>query len=431
MFTVSPRSRDRIRDAVERVEQELSASVSTAAAAPDTIEVHLVKITSTTKIAGRYPGTLYHYDADADTLTPDTIGDIWIKAFNSVALETGVFYPARVAGARSADGKLIYYVLLAGSDAEQVANIIQFICKDGALYKLSISESGQAQVLSIQPACCGGSGSGSGIGGDCGAAGYATMTLSIDAWVGNTNVTNTCLALPVQFEPDFCLTYLGKVACGLPGQCDKWQGTNAAGIVTLMQYEGAWWIAITWFSGFETFFGFSIPGIVTPGVCNPPATFTFVAEGYDGVSFVATLTAQACPGSGSGSGSGSGGGCVETTGDCAGSCIPVTMMGTGTGGTGIFAGISSMSFQNGDGDELWTAEIPNQCPASPVTTAMTFVVNVNTNVMTVYANGSSIWSGTAGITLCSPFASSTFISVDVDCEGDPSSLSSITVAIEE
>lgn len=100
----------RIAHAVRRVERmPYNEQPQGRGGGDGAIELHPIRITSTTQTAGRYPGTLYTYDADADSYTvAGTAGDIWVDTPNGEALTVGNNYWAKLAGVESDDGKLIY-----------------------------------------------------------------------------------------------------------------------------------------------------------------------------------------------------------------------------------------------------------------------------------------------------------------------------------
>ena len=99
------RTVERIKDMVHRAE-ELPGKQPRPAHVPHATETHWVKITSTTKTAGRYPGQ--RYDLDPETRTWTAAEDCWVDVPNVEKLTTGVIYPAKLAG--EADGRFVYYV---------------------------------------------------------------------------------------------------------------------------------------------------------------------------------------------------------------------------------------------------------------------------------------------------------------------------------
>jgi hypothetical protein len=106
MFDVSEQSAERIRTAVEAVEQYLQdGAPPQQPAAPRAVEVHFVRITSTTQTGGRYPGK--RYDRDADGFTEGET--VWVDTPNGESLNTGTNYAARLID--DVDGVDVYDVI--------------------------------------------------------------------------------------------------------------------------------------------------------------------------------------------------------------------------------------------------------------------------------------------------------------------------------
>lgn len=106
---LSKESARRIRRAVERDEMRPYGAQPEARPVPQGEELHPVQITSTTQTAGRYPGSLYQRDGNADTFTLlGTAGEQWIDTPNGETLTTGKYYYAKVTGVRTADERLIF-----------------------------------------------------------------------------------------------------------------------------------------------------------------------------------------------------------------------------------------------------------------------------------------------------------------------------------
>lgn len=108
MNAESPISLDDIRFSIARVKERLAYGLEDPKEPiPETTELHHAEITSTTQTAGRYPGTLYEYDADADSYT--SLETIWVDTiYSGQILQTSVKYDVRLVGLRSADGIAIY-----------------------------------------------------------------------------------------------------------------------------------------------------------------------------------------------------------------------------------------------------------------------------------------------------------------------------------
>lgn len=76
------------------------------------IELHPVKITSTTLTDDRYPGTLYVRDAGGDDFAQLGEDDaIWVDTPNGETLGTGTYYWAKLTGKVESDGKPVYEVV--------------------------------------------------------------------------------------------------------------------------------------------------------------------------------------------------------------------------------------------------------------------------------------------------------------------------------
>jgi hypothetical protein len=130
-----PISLRELRDTMGRV-RELGAfgAQQLEGPPPPTTEMHPVQITSTTQTAGRYPGTLYTYDADLDTYTAYLAGDIWVDRPNSETLATGTYYWAKLVGTKASDGKMIFQVVGASSSAKSFCSAwlnADVICTSG------------------------------------------------------------------------------------------------------------------------------------------------------------------------------------------------------------------------------------------------------------------------------------------------------------
>lgn len=107
-----------LRDATRRI-NEIGALGGAAPAErwQETIQLHVGRITSTTKTEDRYPGTRYDYFANTDNAASPPAGSyvagetIWIKSRRSETLTVGVNYDLALVGVRLADGIPIYAVV--------------------------------------------------------------------------------------------------------------------------------------------------------------------------------------------------------------------------------------------------------------------------------------------------------------------------------
>jgi len=108
MLILTKDSARRVRRAVERDESRPYGEQPATTETRGSSELRLVQITSTTQTAGRYPGSLYLRDGNADTFTLlGTAGTIWVDTPNGETLATGTYYWAKVTGVRAADSRLI------------------------------------------------------------------------------------------------------------------------------------------------------------------------------------------------------------------------------------------------------------------------------------------------------------------------------------
>lgn len=99
-----------IREAVAWYKDQPRGGTFDEGPPPPLIETHRVKITSYTRTSGRYPGTLYAYDANGDSYTAYVADDIWVKAPNGEILLKEAYYTASVVGVKASDGKHIFLV---------------------------------------------------------------------------------------------------------------------------------------------------------------------------------------------------------------------------------------------------------------------------------------------------------------------------------
>jgi hypothetical protein len=89
LIEASEQELDRLRNAVELVEEVLATAPAVEVATPpDTVETHWVKVTSTTLQDGRYPGTRYNVTADGFTADETC----WIATPNGETLSLNKFY---------------------------------------------------------------------------------------------------------------------------------------------------------------------------------------------------------------------------------------------------------------------------------------------------------------------------------------------------
>ena len=113
-----PLSISHLNDTMRRVD-ELGAigGSSREDPLPDTIEMHVGRITSTTKTEGRFPGKRYEYNANTDNADTPPAGSyteketIWIKARGGETLVVGTNYDLVLVGTRLSDGIAIYVVV--------------------------------------------------------------------------------------------------------------------------------------------------------------------------------------------------------------------------------------------------------------------------------------------------------------------------------
>src|SRR5262245_52730422 len=73
----------------------------------ETTEIHWIKLTSTTASGGFYPAKRYDVNAESQLFT-DPDDDCWAWFPNGDTTQTDIFYPMRLVGIKSTDGKAIY-----------------------------------------------------------------------------------------------------------------------------------------------------------------------------------------------------------------------------------------------------------------------------------------------------------------------------------
>lgn len=86
------------------------------------------QLTSASATEGRYPATLYFSDQTGTVATFTAISDaggVWVKGPNGETLTTSTYYPVRLAGTKTADGKSCYDVVgkLSSATAEEVLHL--------------------------------------------------------------------------------------------------------------------------------------------------------------------------------------------------------------------------------------------------------------------------------------------------------------------
>lgn len=100
------RSADRLTDVVRRVEQMPREDAQGPLVLPNTVELHWLRITSTTKTDDRYPAERYDRNAEAKSFTRRE--SCWLDTPNNDALLVDTYYPAKLSGTRLADKREIY-----------------------------------------------------------------------------------------------------------------------------------------------------------------------------------------------------------------------------------------------------------------------------------------------------------------------------------
>lgn len=96
-----------LRQAADRANERLQRGFDAEQEPPpETIEIHWVRISSTTKTDSRYPGHRYTRDGAANTFTEAET--CWVYGPNGMTLATGIYYPAKLAGVKADDGLAIY-----------------------------------------------------------------------------------------------------------------------------------------------------------------------------------------------------------------------------------------------------------------------------------------------------------------------------------
>lgn len=127
-FVVTADDARRIRETVIRSERDARNTVKPTRGTNELVEVHVVRITSTTQTENRYPGTLYSYNASSGSYTElSTVGGIWVDTPNGEALIVDRTYRAHAAGVRQSDGIPVFVVIsvappFSGATVDYVGN---------------------------------------------------------------------------------------------------------------------------------------------------------------------------------------------------------------------------------------------------------------------------------------------------------------------
>lgn len=290
--------------------------------APDTIEVHWLQITSTTKVGEWYPAERYPANSDGDGF--DSAAEAcYLFPPNDEVLVENVFYPTHLFSNDVDSGYAIYALLVAGATEVVAAQITtQVDCINGDLYTMTF-EDGELTDVTIEADCCTNSGSTNPNDTNCDSE-YPFLGFSFTQDIDSDTVTAACLGLPAALDAEVCITY-----AGIEDDCAVWRYTGADFIVEVRNCDGIWngCIHLQSTNPFGTyadvsrFCGFGVGGI--SGNCVPPTlAFTLTPDSsVGGGSFTALLDS-----------------CTTTAGNttcCPSDTFPTTMTATITNKTGI------------------------------------------------------------------------------------------------